>query len=57
MAKNVKQACCSFCHKVHDQVEKLIGGNDPDGNDVGICDECIGVANEILEEAGVPIRN
>ena len=57
MAKNIKQTRCSFCHKVHNKVKKLIGGTDRDGNNVGICDECVGVANEILDEAGVPGRN
>ena len=37
---------CSFCHKSEDQVRKLIAG--PDG--VFICDECIGICSEIMEE-------
>ncbi len=37
---------CSFCGKSADQVRKLIAG--PDG--VYICDECIGVCEEILDE-------
>ncbi len=37
---------CSFCHKTEDQVRKLIAG--PDG--VFICDECIGICSEIMEE-------
>lgn len=37
---------CSFCHKSEDQVRKLISG--PDG--VFICDECIGICSEIMEE-------
>ncbi len=37
---------CSFCKKTEDQVRKLISG--PDG--VYICDECIGICSEILDE-------
>lgn len=37
---------CSFCNKTEDQVRKLIAG--PGG--VYICDECIEVCSEILEE-------
>lgn len=37
---------CSFCGKTQDQVRKLIAGN----NNVYICDECIDLCGEILEE-------
>ncbi|MCI9361621.1 MAG: ATP-dependent Clp protease ATP-binding subunit ClpX [Hungatella sp.] len=37
---------CSFCGKSQDQVRKLIAGN----NNVFICDECIDLCSEILEE-------
>ena len=37
---------CSFCHKTEDQVRKLIAG--PDG--AFICDECIAICGEIMEE-------
>ena len=37
---------CSFCHKSEDQVRKLIAG--PDG--AFICDECVSICGEILEE-------
>ncbi|MDO4274298.1 MAG: ATP-dependent Clp protease ATP-binding subunit ClpX [Eubacteriales bacterium] len=37
---------CSFCHKSEDQVRKLIAG--PDG--AFICDQCIGICAEIMEE-------
>ena len=37
---------CSFCQKTEDQVRKLIAG--PDG--AYICDSCIGICSEILEE-------
>lgn len=37
---------CSFCNKSEDQVRKLIAG--PDG--VFICDECIEICSEIVEE-------
>ena len=37
---------CSFCRKTEDQVKKLIAG--PDG--AYICDECVGICAEIMEE-------
>ena len=37
---------CSFCGKTQDQVRKMIAGT---GN-VFICDECIELCGEILEE-------
>ena len=37
---------CSFCQKTEDQVRKLIAGPD----NAFICDECIGICAEILEE-------
>ena len=37
---------CSFCGKTQDQVKKLIAGS----NNVFICDECIDLCAEILEE-------
>src|SRR5574344_388731 len=36
---------CSFCGKSQDQVKKLIAGPE-----VYICDECVELCNEILEE-------
>ena len=42
---------CSFCGKTQDQVRKLIAGN----NNVFICDECIDLCSEILEEE-LPLR-
>ena len=36
---------CSFCGKTQDQVKKLIAGPD-----VFICDECVELCNEILDE-------
>ncbi|HEY80446.1 MAG TPA: ATP-dependent Clp protease ATP-binding subunit ClpX [Anaerolineae bacterium] len=41
---------CSFCHRPEHEVQRLIAG--PDG--VNICDECVGLCVEILEEEGVP---
>ena len=46
MAKNEKTTCCSFCGKTQDQVRKLIVGP----NNVRICDECIGLCEDILRE-------
>ncbi len=40
-----KQLRCSFCNKTQDQVRKLIAGPD-----VYICDECIDVCSEIIED-------
>lgn len=37
---------CSFCQRGHDEVDRLISG--PDG--VFICDECVALCVEILEE-------
>lgn len=37
---------CSFCNKTQDQVRKLIAG--PNGT--YICDECVGVCRDILDE-------
>ena len=37
---------CSFCGKSQQQVKKLIAGP---GNGVFICDECIDICNEILD--------
>lgn len=37
---------CSFCGKTQDQVRKLIAGH----NNIFICDECVDVCSEILEE-------
>lgn len=40
-----KQLRCSFCNKTQDQVRKLIAGPG-----VYICDECIEICSEIIEE-------
>ena len=39
------QIKCSFCGKTQDQVRKLVAGPG-----VYICDECIELCNEIIEE-------
>ncbi|HIW20940.1 MAG TPA: ATP-dependent Clp protease ATP-binding subunit ClpX, partial [Candidatus Dorea intestinavium] len=44
--KNDEQVRCSFCNKTQSQVRKLIAG--PNG--AYICDECIEVCSEIIEE-------
>ena len=36
---------CSFCNKTQDQVRKLIAGPD-----VYICDECVGICADIIED-------
>ena len=43
---------CSFCGKTQDQVKKLIAGPD-----VCICDECIELCNEILDEELFNLKN
>ena len=37
---------CSFCHRSHEEVDRLISGPDQ----VYICDECVSLCVEILEE-------
>jgi len=44
--KIMEKVRCSFCNKTEDQVRKLIAG--PNG--VYICDECIDICAEIVEE-------
>ena len=45
MATSNDRLKCSFCGKTQDQVKKLIAGPD-----VFICDECVDLCNEILDE-------
>jgi ATP-dependent Clp protease ATP-binding subunit ClpX len=49
-----KQLRCSFCNKTQDQVRKLIAGPG-----VYICDECIEICSEIIEEEfdGEPVTD
>ena len=44
--ENMPRLCCSFCGRTEQQVRKLIAG--PNG--VYICDECVDLCDEILEE-------
>ena len=46
-----KTLCCSFCGKGHDEVKKLIAGTS-----ARICDECIGICNEIIADNGRAIE-
>lgn len=48
MAEKIREGRirCSFCQKTEDQVRKLIAG--PNG--AFICDECVGICAEIIEE-------
>ena len=47
VGKNVDDKLrCSFCNKTQNQVKKLIAG--PNG--AYICDECVGICSEILDE-------
>ena len=56
-AESVDLLKCSFCGKSQKQVKKLIAGPG-----VYICDECIELCNEIVDEelgdsgAGVPLE-
>lgn len=43
--ENKKKLQCSFCGKSQDQVRRLIAGNE-----VYICDECVGLCTEIIEK-------
>ena len=45
MLKKSRNVACSFCGKGVDQVEKII-----QGPSVHICNECVGLCNEVLEE-------
>lgn len=45
MPKHDDKLKCSFCGKTQDQVKKLIAGPE-----VYICDECVELCNEILDE-------
>jgi ATP-dependent Clp protease ATP-binding subunit ClpX len=44
---------CSFCSKSQDQVKKLIAGPGA----VYICDECVDLCREIIEEEGGPAKS
>lgn len=48
MAKNNEHGkiCCSFCGKTEDRVRKMMAGP----NDIFICDECISIGAEIIDE-------
>ncbi|MCL2254066.1 MAG: ATP-dependent Clp protease ATP-binding subunit ClpX [Lachnospiraceae bacterium] len=46
--KNNNTVRCSFCNKTQDQVRKLIAG--PAGAGVYICDECVDICADIVEE-------
>lgn len=46
MGRNDDQIRCSFCNKSQARVKKLIAGP----NDTYICDECVEVCSEIIEE-------
>ncbi len=46
--RNDDRIRCSFCGKPQEQVRKLIAG--PVGSDVYICDNCIDICAEIIEE-------
>ena len=45
MLKKPRNVTCSFCGKAVDQVEKII-----QGPSVHICNECVGLCNEVLDE-------
>jgi len=46
MARTPEQLMCSFCGKRQDQVWRLIAGP----GRVYICDQCVGLCNEILAQ-------
>ncbi len=47
----MSQQFCSFCNRPENEVQRLIAG--PDG--VNICDECVGLCVEILEEEDISL--
>ncbi len=47
----MSQQFCSFCHRPEDEVQRLIAG--PDG--INICDECVALCVEILEEENISL--
>ncbi|MBR1443356.1 MAG: ATP-dependent Clp protease ATP-binding subunit ClpX, partial [Firmicutes bacterium] len=52
-----KRIRCSFCGKTEDQVRKMIAGpKDSDGRGIYICDECIDVCADIIDD-GYEIHN
>lgn len=48
LAENVPR--CSFCDKAQDQVFALISNPAHQSRHVYICNECVAVCNEVLEE-------
>ena len=47
----LKQLRCSFCRKKDSQVEKLVAGPRAyTGKRVYICDACVAIANQIMNE-------
>ena len=52
--KNDGKIRCSFCGKTQDQVERLISGPN---NGVFICNECIDICAEIIDEEGFSEEN
>lgn len=52
--KNDGKIRCSFCGKTQGQVGRLISGPN---NDVFICDECVDICAEIIEEEGIDTEN
>ncbi|MCM1283067.1 MAG: ATP-dependent Clp protease ATP-binding subunit ClpX [Muribaculaceae bacterium] len=51
--KNDGKIRCSFCGKTQEQAGRLISGPN---NDVFICDECVDICSEIIEEEGVEVE-
>jgi ATP-dependent protease Clp ATPase subunit len=45
-----KLGVCSFCNKTEDDVEKLIVANVGWYDNLAICNQCVGLASDILEE-------
>lgn len=46
--QRTKVLCCDFCGKSQNEIKKLI-----DGGGIYICNECVVICNEILEEEKV----
>lgn len=52
MPKDEKEIYCSFCGKPQDMVGKIISGNG-----VYICDQCVDLCMQILEDGLEPVKN
>ena len=50
-ALGMAQGTCSFCSKTEEQVDVLVAGP----GRTAICDECVGLASELVRERSTPV--